>query len=80
MDGVRCKEACKREEIICKHSHERGVRMAHFGEHGLLLFLFGSDQLFSLFRILKYERGRVCYVSIRFGFKRLFCLVVGLAS
>lgn len=40
MDGVRGEEACEREEVMCKHSHEGGVRREHFG-HGL--FLFGSE-------------------------------------
>lgn len=53
MDGVRGEEACEREEIMCKHSHERGVRSAHFG-HGL--FLFGSE--FSFPCNLK-KKGRI---------------------
>lgn len=62
MDRVRGEEACEREEVMCKHGHERGVRSAHFG-HGL--FLFGCEFPFP------------CSCLIWFGFK-CFCLVVGL--
>lgn len=46
MDGMRGEEACEREEVMCKHSHERGVRSAHFGH--CLFFLFWSDPFSSL--------------------------------
>jgi hypothetical protein len=39
MDRVRSEEGCEREEIMYKHSPERGVGSAHFGH----CFFFWSD-------------------------------------